>query len=168
MSLNVAIVLGNYAGSFTSIICYSSAKSGLLFRLTKGVSDMNSRHTLVALGGLFFLLLFSACTFKATTKETTDTTSNITGTTSGRVWWNEDGLLKPEHKVAAFTAYKAQNLEEDLARGQGEYLVSLGALMGQSDTPSFQTVTQDLYRHWSQSGTFSTDELVSRVRTAPR
>ena len=91
---------------------------------------MHARPIFLTLGGLSCMLLLSACSTKATFKETTDTTSNITGTTSGRVWWNEDGLLKPEHKVAAFTAYNAQNLEEDLARGQGEYLASLHTLMG--------------------------------------
>ncbi len=90
---------------------------------------MHARKISLMLGGLSCMLLLSGCSFKATFKETTDTTSNITGTTSGRVWWNEDGLLKPEHKVSAFTAYNAQNLEEDLARGQGEYLASLGTLM---------------------------------------
>ena len=69
----------------------------------------NHRPIVAAFGGLALVLLLSACSFKATFKETTDTTSNITGTTSGRIWWNEDGLLKPEHKVAAFTAYNADN-----------------------------------------------------------
>ncbi|MBI4001348.1 MAG: DUF3015 family protein [Nitrospira defluvii] len=129
---------------------------------------MNSRHTFAAFGGLSLMVLLSACSFKATFKETTDTTSNITGTTSGRVWWNEDGLLKPEHKVAAFTAYNAQNLEEDLARGQGEYLASLDTLMGKPEVPAFHLLEQDAYSRWSQSGSSSTDELVNQVRTAPR
>lgn len=129
---------------------------------------MHARLTFTALGGLSCMLLLSACSFKATFKETTDTTSNITGTTSGRVWWNEDGLLKPEHKVAAFTAYNAQNLEEDLARGQGEYLASLETLMEKSESPSFQLFAQDAYSRWSQSGSASTDELMNHVHTAPR
>ena len=87
---------------------------------------MHARNISLMLGGLSCMLLLSGCSFKATFKETTDTTSNITGTTSGRVWWNEDGLLKPEHKVAAFTAYNAQNLEEDLARG---FTVSDGGIV---------------------------------------
>lgn len=129
---------------------------------------MHPHHTFAALGGLSFMLLLSACSFKATFKETTDTTSNITGTTSGRVWWNEDGLLKPEHKVSAFTAYNAQNLEEDLARGQGEYLASLDTLMGKPDPHAFHLLAQDSYSRWSQSGSRSTDELVNHMRTAPR
>ena len=79
------------------------------------------------------LLLVSGCTLKATVKETTDTTSNVTGTTSGRTWWNEDGLLHPEHKLTAFLALNEANVEQDLARGRGEYVTSLGALLGLPD-----------------------------------
>ena len=80
------------------------------------------------------LMLFAAgCTLKATVKETTDTTSNVTGTTSGRTWFTEDGLLHPEHKLTAFTTLNQTNVEQDLARGQGEYLTSLGTLLGLSD-----------------------------------
>jgi hypothetical protein len=127
---------------------------------------MHVRPIFLMLGGLSCMLLLSACSIKATLKETTDTTSNITGTTSGRVWWNEDGLLKPEHKVAAFTAYNAHNLEEDLARGQGEYLASLYALMANSTSSSFQQFAQDAYSRWSRSGSTSLDELMDHVRTA--
>jgi hypothetical protein len=76
------------------------------------------------------MLLASGCTLKGTVKEITDTTSNITGTTSGHAWWNEDGLLLPEHKAIAFVNYNEANLEQDLARGQGENLTSLGTLLG--------------------------------------
>ena len=80
------------------------------------------------------LMLFAACcTLKGTIKETTDTTSNVTGTTSGRTWFTEDGLLHPEHKLTAFTALNQANVEQDMARGQGEYLTSLGTLLGLSD-----------------------------------
>jgi len=80
------------------------------------------------------LLLFAAgCTLKGTIKETTDSTSNVTGTTSGRTWFTEDGLLHPEHKLTAFAVLNQTNVEQDLARGQGEYLTSLGTLLGLSD-----------------------------------
>jgi Protein of unknown function (DUF3015) len=80
------------------------------------------------------LMLFAAgCTLKGTTKEFTDTTSNVTGTTSGRTWFTEDGLLHPEHKIIAFTTLNQANVEQDLARGQGEYVTSLGTLLGLSD-----------------------------------
>ena len=80
------------------------------------------------------LMLFAAgCTLKGTIKQTTDTTSNVTGTTSGRTWFTEDGLLHPEHKLTAFTVLNQTNVEQDLARGQGEYVTSLGTLLGLSD-----------------------------------
>ena len=80
------------------------------------------------------LILFaSGCTLKSTIKETTDSTSNITGTTSGRTWFTEDGLLHPEHKLTAFAVLNQTNVEQDLARGQGEYVTSLGTLLGLSN-----------------------------------
>ena len=42
-------------------------------------------------------MIATGCTVKATLKETTDTSSNILGTTSGHAWWNEDGILNPDH-----------------------------------------------------------------------
>lgn len=94
------------------------------------------------------LMLFaSGCTLKSTIKQTTDTTSNVTGTTSGHAWWNEDGLLLPEHKAVAFAQYNEANLEQDLARGQGEYVTSLAALLGvPSDRqPSFHAKAQGAF-----------------------
>ena len=76
------------------------------------------------------LLIAPGCTLKGTVKEITDTTSNITGTTSGRTWFTEDGLLHPDHKLTAFLALNQMNVEQDLARGQGEYATSLGTLLG--------------------------------------
>lgn len=80
--------------------------------------------TLVALYGT------TGCTIKATFKEITDTTSNITGTTSGAAWWNEDGQLKPDFKATAFVAFNHENLRQDLAAGRGEYLASIRQLLG--------------------------------------
>lgn len=91
------------------------------------------RHTLrtLLLTCSTALMLFSAgCSLKATIKESTDTTSNVTGTTSGRTWFTEDGLLHPEHKLTAFATLNQANLEQDLARGEGEYVTSLATLMG--------------------------------------
>lgn len=83
--------------------------------------------------GLFTIavlaLAVSACTFKGTTKETTDTTSNITGTTSGKSWF-EGGLVKKDQEVNAFANLNFDNLKQDMAMGRGEYLASLGSLMG--------------------------------------
>ena len=128
----------------------------------------NYGPTTVALGGLSFLRWVSACSFKTTFKETSDTTSNITGTTSGRIWWNEDGLLNPEHTVSALLAYNAQNLETDPVRGQGEYLASLHRLTGTSDDHAFQPGAQDSSSRWSRSGSASATDLMNDLQATPR
>ncbi len=93
------------------------------------------------------MLLASGCTLKGTVKQITDTTSNVTGTTSGHAWWNEDGLLLPEHKAIAFAQYNEANLEQDLARGQGEYVTSLAALLGvpSDQQPAFHAKAQGAF-----------------------
>jgi hypothetical protein len=106
------------------------------------------RNIYWCLGFTSGILLFTVgCTLKGTTQEITDTTSNITASTSGRTWWNEDGLLNSEHKTIAFATYNQANVEQDVARGSGEYLASLGALLGTTgDTqPRFQANAQEQF-----------------------
>ena len=91
-----------------------------------------TRYTLFMLLSLA-VSLCTGCTITGTINEILDTTTNVTVSTSGRTWWNEDGLLKSEHKAIAFAAYNQSNLEQDLANGQGEYLASLSALLGVSE-----------------------------------
>jgi len=128
----------------------------------------NPHSILAGAGGLSLMLLLAGCSFKATFKETTDTTSNITGTTSGRIWWNEDGLLKAEHKLAAFTAYTAQNLEADAARGKGDYLDSLGTLAHLPDAQALNATSQDVFSRWIRGGQGSTADLVQALLSAQR
>lgn len=87
------------------------------------------------------------CTLKATVKEITDTTSNITGTTSGQAWWNEDGQLKPDFKATAFVTLNQDNLRQDLAAGRGEYLASVSSLLGiaEAQQPMFFSAVQAGY-----------------------
>jgi hypothetical protein len=80
--------------------------------------------------GASLILGTTGCTLKATINQTTDTTSNITGTTSGAGWWNEDGQIKPDFKATAFISFNHANLQQDLAAGQGEYLASMSKLLG--------------------------------------
>ena len=82
--------------------------------------------TMAALG----LLLTTGCTIKGTLNQITDTTSNITGTTSGAAWWNEDGQIKPDFKIMAFASINRDNLQQDIAAGRGEYLTSMSVLLG--------------------------------------
>ncbi|MEI8016408.1 MAG: DUF3015 family protein [Nitrospira sp.] len=96
------------------------------------------------------MLLASGCTLKGTVKQITDTTSNVTGTTSGHAWWSEDGRLLPEHKAIAFATYNEANLEQDVARGQGEYLTSMSTLLGVAPDaqPAFQAAAQQRFSQW--------------------
>ena len=79
------------------------------------------------------LLLMTGCTLKATLNQTTDTISNVTGTTSGTAWWNEDGQITPDFKATAFVSFNRENLSQDLAAGRGEYLTSMSLLLGVPD-----------------------------------
>lgn len=89
-------------------------------------------HPLILIGVLAILLSWDGCTTKATIDQIIDTTSNITGTTSGAAWWSEDGQIKPDFKATAFVAFNHENLRQDLAAGRGEYLASVSRLLGVS------------------------------------
>ena len=91
---------------------------------------MRNRLRYVAIVGASLMLGTTGCTLKATINQTTDTTSNVTGTTSGAGWWNEDGQIKPDFKATAFVAVNQANLQQDLAAGRGEYLASVSKLLG--------------------------------------
>jgi hypothetical protein len=54
----------------------------------------------------------------------------VTGTTSGAAWWNEDGQITPAFKAAAFATENHKNLQQDISAGRGEYLNSMGDLLG--------------------------------------
>jgi len=88
-------------------------------------------HSLWFLGlAALALLQSTGCTIKGTVNQITDTTSNITGTTSGAAWWNEDGQITPGFKATAFATINHNNLQQDIAAGRGEYLTSMSALLG--------------------------------------
>ena len=69
----------------------------------------------------------SACN---TTKATLDTTGKFTMSTSPEDLFSADGLVKDGQKAKLYTAVVYDNLQQDIARGQGEYVASLGTLMG--------------------------------------
>lgn len=72
----------------------------------------------------------TACTLKATLDTTSDGITNFLSSTTPGAWFTSEGLVKDQYKVTAFTTLNFQNLKEDMARGQGEYLTSLGILIG--------------------------------------
>ena len=72
-------------------------------------------------------LVLSACTSPTgTTKDTFDMTSSSTG----RTWFTEDGIVKDDYKVLTFTTLNFTVLKQNMAQGEGEYLASLGTLLG--------------------------------------
>jgi len=116
--------------------------------------------------------VMSACTFKGTTNQTTDTTSNITGTTSGKSWF-EGGLVKKDQEVNAFADLNFDNLKQNMAAGHGEYLASLGSLMGV--TPAHQNeffaLTQAHYTTLVGSEQTTPAEMlvaINQILAAPR
>lgn len=90
--------------------------------------SMISRTTGIALGCC--AILISACTTTptATTKDIFDFTSS----TTGRSWYNEDGMLRAEHRPIAFTTFNYESVKRDIARARGEHLESLATLLGVS------------------------------------
>src|SRR5678815_1901982 len=81
-------------------------------------------HRLMRLSWAAGLVLsLSACSI-------TETINNILSSTSGRSWFTEDGLVKEDQRVNAFMAFNFENVKQDMANGQGEYLASLSTLMG--------------------------------------
>lgn len=64
-----------------------------------------------------------------TTKATVDTFAKFTSSTSPEEWFDADGVVTESQKVRLFTAVAFENLEQDIALGQGEYLASLAVLM---------------------------------------
>ena len=87
---------------------------------------MNIRPASVSLTFLALcgsLLFSTACTV-------TETVNDILSSTTPGDWYHDNGLLKEEYKALAFAAVNRDNLLQDMARGRGEYLESMGKLLG--------------------------------------
>jgi len=89
-------------------------------------------------------LMGSACN---TTKATLDTFANFTSSTSPESFFTADGLVEDSQKANLFTAVVYENLQQDIARGNGEYLTSLGILLNVpvDRQDEFQTLSQSRY-----------------------
>jgi hypothetical protein len=109
------------------------------------------------------VLALSACTLKGTTESVTDTTQNTTVSTSGRSWFTNDGLVRQGEHANAFAALNYDNLTHDMAFGGGEYLSSLGTLLGVSDDQrtAFFQLAQSQYAVLAQSGNATPVNLVA-------
>ncbi len=112
------------------------------------------------------MLLAPGCTLKGTVKQITDTTSNVTGTTSGRTWFTEEGIVKPDFKVTAFVALNAENLRHDMASGQGEYLSSVSNLLNvpTNRQAEFFALIQARYSAFAAMDFTATQQVVAALR----
>lgn len=86
-----------------------------------------------------FVLALSSCT--------TDNTTDTLSTTTPGLWFTGEGLVKDDQKVNAFAALNFENLKHDMAQGRGEYLASLGTLLGvpRDHQAEFFALTQENY-----------------------
>ena len=89
-------------------------------------------------------LVISACN---TSKATVDTFAKFTSSTSPGEFISADGTVLESQKARMFTSVVFENLEQDIARGNGEYLTSLAVLLkvpaGEQD--EFRTLSQSKY-----------------------
>jgi hypothetical protein len=89
-------------------------------------------------------LVSSACN---TSKATVVTFAKFTSSTSPGAWINADGIVQESQKARLFTAVAFENLEQDISRGNGEYLTSVAVLLnipaGEQD--EFKTHSQSIY-----------------------
>lgn len=67
------------------------------------------------------------------TSEFTEPTKELTSSTTPGAWFTEDGPVKAEHKLRAFTTYSFHSLKSDVAQGGGEFLRSFAHLLGVSE-----------------------------------
>jgi hypothetical protein len=88
--------------------------------------------------GCVGIMSLTACN---TTKATVDTVVKFTSSTSPDSMFNQDGIVADNRKVDLYAAVVYDNLQQDIAKGHGEYLASLGVLL---DVP------QDRQADWNQ------------------
>jgi len=105
----------------------------------------------ITLRGLVGVLVLASTEFMVsacnTSKATVETFAKFTSSTSPGEWINADGVIQESQKARLFTAVAFENLEQDIARGNGEYLTSLAVLLkipsGKQD--EFMTRSQSNY-----------------------
>jgi len=101
------------------------------------------------------VLVVSACN---TTKATVDTFAKFTSSTIPGEWIDADGVITDSQKARLFTAIAYENLEQDIARGNGEYLTSLAVLI------KIPPVEQDKFRTHTHRATILSCSLLTGGR----
>jgi hypothetical protein len=116
----------------------------------------------IAVGSLALTCL--ACN---TTKATMDTTVKFFSSTSPEEMFTVDGLVEPKQKVKLFSGVAYDNLRDDIARGDGEYLTSLGTLLNVApgDRDEFGAFVQSKY-HTLFASDLTTDRTAHTMLAA--
>jgi Protein of unknown function (DUF3015) len=107
-------------------------------------------------------LVVSACN---TSKATVDTFAKFTSSTSPASWINADGVIQESQKARLFAAVAFENLEQDIARGNGEYLTSLAVLMKipPGEQNEFRTISQRQYSHLFASDRRTAENMLATL-----
>jgi hypothetical protein len=74
------------------------------------------------IGAVSIIWLLGGCTV-------TNSVKDILSSTTPGDWYTSDGMPRAEYKVDVFVAVNLENLKADIAKGRGEYLESLSALL---------------------------------------
>jgi len=112
---------------------------------------------------LAVILVTAGCTTSPT--GTTKDSFDMTSSTSGHAWYTDDGILKDDHRVVAFTTVNFTVLKQDMARGEGEYLASLATLLGlpASRHSEFRALVQHRYATLISSGQTTAGEMLTSL-----
>jgi hypothetical protein len=99
----------------------------------------------------------------------TETIKDFLSSTTPGDWFTGDGLLKGDQKVNAFVAFNFENLKQDMARGHGEYLTSLSALLGipQDRQGAFFAYAQSRYPFVNTNGSGPLDLVALLAQDRP-
>jgi len=94
--------------------------------------------------------------------------SQTFGISSGTSGCTNDGKVFASEKVNVFTALNFDNLAQEMAQGQGEYLTSLATLMGvpEENHQAFFAMTQENYTTLVQAGETSPKAVVTALHDA--
>jgi hypothetical protein len=131
--------------------------------LTKAPFDASTDLTDATTGSITKL---TDGTSQATTDLTEPTREFLSSTTPG-AWFQPNGTLNPDYKKIAFVVLNFDNLQEDMAQGGGEYLVSLAMLVGvpPGSRGSFLKSAQHQYGYIFEEGQSRPEALRRLIQT---
>ena len=108
-----------------------------------GINQWNSHGRTSWLWAIALLVVSGSMTACNTTKATVDTTVNFSSSTSPQSLFTQDGMVARDQQMNLYTAVAWESIQQDIARGQGEYATSLGVLL---DVPTQEQAAMPA--HW--------------------